>query len=306
MAQAPDDEEASGARQSRGFVIGQVTHPARPIDPALYLVATPIGNLADITLRALEVLAAADVIACEDTRVSRVLLERYGIARRPYAYHEHNAQTAGEKLLAVLDEGKSVALISDAGTPLVSDPGYRLVGSAFAAGHRIIPVPGASAPLAALSASGLPTDSFFFAGFLPQKEKARRERLAELEKVPGTLIFFESPHRLPAALADCASVLGEARQGAVCRELTKAFEETRRGTLGELAHAYSAGGAVRGEIVILIAPYAAPAARMDDADEVLAELLAALPPAQAATEAARRTGLPRKDLYNRLLALKRR
>lgn len=288
----------------KGFRIGQAAFPAPPLDPGLYLVSTPIGNLSDISLRALQTLAGADVLACEDSRVTRVLLERYGIAKRPYVYHEHNARGAGPKLLAALEEGRSVALVSDAGTPLVSDPGYRLVESVLAAGHRVVPIPGASAPLAALAASGLPTDSFFFAGFLPQKEKARQGRLAELERIPGTLIFFESPRRIAATLADCAAVLGEGRQGAVCRELTKAFEETRRGPLGELAKSF-AEGAVKGEIVLLIAPYEPAAPDAVDADSLLEELVATMSPGQAASEVARLTGLPRKTLYQRLLAMKR-
>lgn len=287
------------------YTIGQTIFPARPIEPALYLVATPIGNLGDITIRALETLAAADVVACEDTRVTRVLLQRYGIARRPVAYHEHNAQTAGQTLIAALEDERSVALVSDAGTPLVSDPGFRLVESALAAGHKVVSVPGASAPLAALAASGLPSDSFFFAGFLPNRQKARRERLAALQSVPATLIFFESPHRIVDALADCVAVMGEARRAAVGRELTKAFEETRRGTLGELAALYRAGGTVKGEIVLVIAPPAAADTVALDVDAVLTELVETMPPAMAASEAAKLTGRPRRELYQRLLSMKR-
>lgn len=301
-----DERAHAGAQPARVFTVGQAVLDARPIEPALYLVATPIGNLGDITLRALEVLAAADTLACEDTRVSRVLLERYGIARKPQAYHEHNAETAGPKLIAALGQGRSVALISDAGTPLVSDPGYRLVEAALAAGHRVIPVPGASAPLAALTASGLPSDSFFFAGFLPQKTKARRDRLTELAGIPGTLIFFESPHRLAAALGDCGATLGPQRNAAVCRELTKAYEEVRRGTLGELAAFYGGAGTVRGEIVLLVAPPEAVVAEIGDAEALLADLARDMSPGRAASEAARLTGLPRKMLYERLLALKER
>ena len=180
----------------RSFVIGGTQVAARPLDPALYLVATPIGNLGDITLRALETLAACDLLACEDTRVTRVLLDRYGISRKPVAYHEHNAAEAGPKLIAALEAGQSVALVSDAGTPLVSDPGFRLVGQAVAAGIRVISVPGASAVLTALTASGLPSDAFLFAGFLPVKGGQRRARLEALKTVPATLVFFKSPRRL--------------------------------------------------------------------------------------------------------------
>ncbi|NKN35146.1 16S rRNA (cytidine(1402)-2'-O)-methyltransferase [Agrobacterium sp. a22-2] len=278
---------------------------ARPLEPALYLVATPIGNLGDITLRALETLAGADVLACEDTRVTRVLLDRYGIDNRPYAYHEHNATTVGPKLIEALAQGRSVALVSDAGTPLVSDPGYRLGQLAIEAGHRVVPIPGASAPLAALVGSGLPSDAFFFAGFLPTKDKARRDRLTQLQAVPATLMFFESPHRIGATLTAAADVLGDARPASVCRELTKTFEEFRRGGLRELADYYSDDRVVKGEIVLVVGPPAAPEApSQGDVDGVLIELAGALPMAKAATEAAKRTGLPRKDLYQRLLELK--
>lgn len=277
---------------------------ARPLEPALYLVATPIGNLGDITLRALETLAGADVLACEDTRVTRVLLDRYGIENRPYAYHEHNADEAGPRLLAALEGGKSVALVSDAGTPLVSDPGYRLGQMAIEAGYRVVPIPGASAPLAALVGSGLPNDAFLFAGFLPTKDKAKRDRLRELARVPATLIFFESPHRIGDTLVAAAEELGAERQASVCRELTKTFEEFRRGGLGDLAADY-ADRTVKGEIVLVIGPpppEEAPGAA--DVDSLLGELSATMPTAKAATEAARLTGLPRKELYQRLLELK--
>src|SRR5262245_50828725 len=211
----------------RTFVIAQAEIPARPLAPALYLVATPIGNLADITIRALETLAAADILACEDTRVTRVLLDRYGIRQRPTPYHEHNADEAGPRLIAALTEGRSVALVSDAGTPLVSDPGYRLVERALEAGIKVVPIPGASAVLAALTASGLPSDAFLFAGFLPAKAGQRLTRLEGLKSAPATLIFFESPHRLADTLQAMANALGDGRRAVVARELTKAFEEMR-------------------------------------------------------------------------------
>jgi 16S rRNA (cytidine1402-2'-O)-methyltransferase len=298
-------DEDVNMRTARGsYRIRTLEVEARPLEPALYLVATPIGNLGDITLRALETLAAADVVAAEDTRVTRVLLDRFAIAARPYAYHEHNADDVGPKLIAALAQGKSVALVSDAGTPLVSDPGYRLVKEAVAAGYRVIPVPGPSSTITALSASGLPSDSFYFAGFLPQKEKARRDRLEAVKSIPGTLIFFESPHRLPSSLADMAAVLGD-REASVCRELTKAFEEFRRGTLGELAGHYAENDNVKGEIVICVAPpdkETAPEGQ--DLDDLLGLLLQEMTVSRAAAEAARQTGLPKKDLYQRLLALK--
>ncbi|MDH4411997.1 MAG: 16S rRNA (cytidine(1402)-2'-O)-methyltransferase [Rhizobium sp.] len=299
-----EDKNAATVPGSKRYRLNDTPVAARPLEPALYLVATPIGNLGDITIRALETLAGADVLACEDTRVTRVLLDRYGIENRPYAYHEHNADEAGARLLAALEAGKSVALVSDAGTPLVSDPGYRLGQLAIEAGHRVVPIPGASAPLAALVGSGLPNDAFLFAGFLPTKDKAKRDRLRELSKVPATLIFFESPHRIGDTLAAAADELGHDRPASVCRELTKTFEEFRRGPLGDLAQDY-ADKTVKGEIVLVIgppAPDAAPDAA--DVDSLLAELSASMPTAKAATEAAKLTGLPRKDLYQRLLELK--
>jgi 16S rRNA (cytidine1402-2'-O)-methyltransferase len=275
---------------------------ARPLAPGLYIVATPIGNLGDVTLRGLSTLAAADLIACEDTRVTRVLTVRYGIATPLIAYHDHNAEKQRPKLLAMLADHKAVALVSDAGTPLVSDPGYRLVVEAAATGHRVVPIPGASAVMAGLVASGLATDSFLFAGFLPVKTAARRKRLALLAGVPATLIFFESPQRLPASLADMAEVLG-ARDAAVTRELTKAFETVRRGTLAGLAAAY-AGAAPKGEIVILVGPPGEVVPDEGAADRMLGELLATHSLKEAVAEAAAATGLPRRDLYRRALALR--
>ena len=286
------------------YLIGQAEVPARPLEAALYLVATPIGNLADITLRALETLAAADILACEDTRVSRVLLERYGIRRRTTAYHEHNAAEAGPKLVAALEEGKSVALISDAGTPLVSDPGYRLVGEALEKGIRVVPVPGPSAALAALTASGLPSDTFLFAGFLPVKAGQRQARLEELKAVPATLVFYESPRRLAEALAAMAQALGGARAAAVGRELTKAFEEVRRGALADLAAHYAAADTPKGEIVVCVGPPLPGEPSADDIDALLVSLARDMPASKAAAEAARMTGQPKQALYRRLLDLR--
>lgn len=288
----------------KSYQIGRTEFDAGPLEPALYLVATPIGNLSDITLRGLETLSAADILACEDTRVTRVLLSRYGIQSRPFAYHEHNANRAGPVLLAALAEGKSVALISDAGTPLISDPGFRLVEQALAEGVRIVPIPGASAPLAALVASGLPSDSFFFAGFLPNRDKARRERLARLSGIPATLLFFESPRRLQKALQACSEQLGPDRQAAVCREMTKRYEEIQRGTLHDLVQHFAGRQHLKGEIVLAVAPPADEPASDEDAEDLLRTLMQNQSPAKAATEAARRTGLPRKELYQRLLAMK--
>lgn len=295
---------AEGSSERRTYLVGQAEMPARPLAPALYLVATPIGNLGDVTLRALETLAAADILACEDTRVTRTLLSRYGIRQRPVAYHEHNAGEAGPRLIAAIGEGRSVALVSDAGTPLVSDPGFRLVEAARAEGMKVVPVPGASAALAALTASGLPSDAFFFAGFLPVKAGARSTRLAEMKTVPGTLIFFESPNRLADSLSAMAGTLGD-RQAAVCRELTKAFEEIRTGTLGDLAAHYAEAGAPKGEVVVCVAPPAPEAAPDEaDVDAMLRSLAGEMGASKAAAEAARLTGLRKADLYRRLLELK--
>lgn len=216
----------------------------------LYLVATPIGNLADISHRALQVLRDAAVIACEDTRHTRKLLQHYGINTRTVSYHEHNEQQRAHELIALLNEGSDVAVVSDAGTPAISDPGFRLVRAAIENGITVTPVPGPSALISALVAAGLPTDEFFFGGFLPARSSARRARLSELRAIPGTLIFYEAPHRLAASLRDAYEVLGE-REAVVARELTKLHEEIRRGRLGELAE-YYANVEPRGEIVLLI------------------------------------------------------
>ncbi len=289
--------------QPKTYVVGQAEIAARPLDCALYLVATPIGNLGDITLRALETIAAADLLACEDTRVTRVLLGRYGIRQRPVAYHEHNAAEAGPKLIAALEEGRSVALVSDAGTPLVSDPGFRLVEQALAAGIRVVPIPGPSAVLAALTASGLPSDAFLFAGFLPVKDGQRKTRLTELDAVPATLIFFESPRRLADTLVAMAEVLGD-RPAAIGRELTKTFEEMRTGTLSQLAAHYAEAPTPKGEIVVCVGPPEEKADAPGDVDRLLTSLAAEMPASKAAAEAARMTGQPKQALYRRLLELK--
>lgn len=288
----------------KSYLIGQTTVMARPLEAALYLVATPIGNLADITLRALETLAAADVLACEDTRVTRVLLDRYGIRQRPLAYHEHNAAEAGPRLLAALEAGRSVALVSDAGTPLVSDPGFRLVNEVLSRGIRVVPVPGPSAVLAALTASGLPSDAFLFAGFLPVKDGQRRSRLEELKAVPATLIFFESPRRLADTLGAMADVLGADRQAAIGRELTKTFEEMRAGTLERLAAHYVEADTPKGEIVVCVGPPIEQPVLAADVDQLLLSLAKEMPASKAAVEAARMTGGQKPALYRRLLELR--
>lgn len=290
----------------REYVIGGTPMRARPLEPALYIVSTPIGNLGDMTLRGLEVLASADVLACEDTRVTRVLLDRYGISRRPVSYHEHNAAESGAKLIAALLAGKSVALVSDAGTPLVSDPGFRLVGEAREAGIRVVPVPGASAILAALAASGLPTDVFMFCGFLPAKHGQRQSKLESLKTIDATLVFYESPNRAAATLSDMVAVFGGEREAALCRELTKAYETIVTLPLAELAKQFDGEERIRGEVVLLIGPPSGDAMPQsaEDIDKLLLSLAEELPPSKAAGEAARMTGGQKSVLYQRLMQLK--
>ena len=274
----------------------------RPLEPGLYLVATPIGNARDITLRALDVLAGAQVVACEDTRTTAKLLGMHGVAARLTAYHEHNAARVRPALLARLARGEAVALVADAGTPLISDPGYRLVAAARDAGVAVTAVPGASAPLAALCVSGLPTDRFLFAGFLPARRAARRRGLEALATVDATLLMFESARRLAGSLADMADVLGP-REAAVARELTKRFEEVRRGPLGELAAHYADAGPPKGEVVVVVGP---PGPREFDDETVdarLREALAENSVRDAAASVSAMTGLPRRGLYARALAL---
>ena len=269
----------------------------------LYLVATPIGNLADISLRALSVLARADVIYAEDKRHSATLLNHYAIKAPLRSYHEHNAEKERPNILAALTRGERVALISDAGTPLISDPGYKLVRDVVADGHAAISIPGASAPLTALTAAGLPTDTFLFAGFLPTRKEARRSRIKELAQVPATLIFFEAPTRLADSLGDLSEVLGQ-RQAVVARELTKLNEEFARGDLKELAAVY-VERAVKGEIVILVGP--PTAAEIADAD--IEERLEAALPEMSLRDAARviadELDVPKARVYDLGLALKR-
>lgn len=282
-------------------IAGQV-YQARPLPCGLYIVATPIGNLADITIRALETLAAADCIACEDTRISARLLQRYVIDRKLIAYHEHNARRAGAEILKRIGQGQSVALISDAGTPIISDPGQRLVRDARQAGLAVWPIPGPSAAIAALSASGLPADRFHFEGFLPSKAGARRDRLRSMAAMADTLVFYESPSRLAASLADIAAELGNLRSLCVFREMTKLHEEAVAGTAGELADRF-ADKKVKGEIVILAAPD--ETGEKTDIDALLGELLEKMNVSRAAAEAAALTGLPKRDLYRQALLLSR-
>src|SRR5450755_4041724 len=266
------DSNTAGTGWPRRYTVAGNEVEAPPVAAGLYLVATPIGNLRDISLRALETLAAADVIACEDSRVTRKLLDHYGIATPLTPYHEHNAVAARPKLLARLAAAEAIALVSDAGTPLISDPGFKLVRAVCEAGLPVSAAPGPSAALTALAVAGLPTDRFFFEGFLPPKDGARRNRIAELTQIPATLVLFETGPRIAAALAALADGLGD-RSAAVCRELTKLHEEVRRDTLAALARAYAAGGETRGEFVLVIAPPEAPAVSAEDVDALLRQAL---------------------------------
>jgi 16S rRNA (cytidine1402-2'-O)-methyltransferase len=290
-------------RDARHYLLNGQSAVAPPLAGGLHLVATPIGNLRDVTVRALEALAAADLIACEDTRVSRKLLDHYGISTPLTPYHEHNAAEARPKLIARLAQGCALALISDAGTPLVSDPGYRLVREALAGGYAVTALPGASAVLAALTVCGLPPDRFFFEGFLPVKAGQRRARIAELNRIPGTLVLFETGPRIAASLAELAAGLGN-RAAAICRELTKLHEEVRRGDLGTLACDYAGAAETRGEIVIVIAPPDRQL-RTDaaDLDSLLRSALHRLSLKEAVAEIAAVTGLPRRQVYQRALEL---
>ena len=287
---------------ARSFHLDGREQPVPPLRPGLHLVATPIGNLGDVTLRALATLAGADLIACEDTRVTKKLLDRYGIRTPLTPYHDHNAAAARPKILARLREGAAVALVSDAGTPLVSDPGYRLVRAAQELSVAVTAVPGASAVLAALAVAGLPTDRFFFEGFLPPKEAARRARIAELMRVPATLVLFETGPRVAAALAALAAGLGD-RPAAVCRELTKMHEEVRRDGLAALARHYAEGGETRGEFVLVVAPPADPAPAAEDVDALLREAMRTQTLRDAVGAVAAATGEPRAAVYRRALAL---
>jgi 16S rRNA (cytidine1402-2'-O)-methyltransferase len=297
----PADPPGTVSGGRRYLLKGQAIE-APALAPGLHVVATPIGNLRDITLRALETLAAADLIACEDTRVTRKLIEHYGITTPLTSYHEHNAGEARPKLLVRLAQGAAVALVSDAGTPLISDPGFKLAREAGAAGHAVTALPGPSAVLAALTISGLPTDRFMFEGFLPAREGQRRKRIEEIKLIPATLVLFESGPRIAAALADLAAGLGP-REAAVCRELTKFYEEVRRGDLASLAHEYAAGAEERGEIVIVIAPPGAPASDAADLDTLLRQALGRVSVKEAVAEIAAVTGRPRREVYQRALTL---
>lgn len=276
--------------------------PNAGLDPGLYIVATPIGNLSDLSPRAASVLAQADLIAVEDSRVTAVLLRHVGIKRPMMAYHDHNADRVRPGLIERMGR-EAIALVSDAGTPLISDPGFKLVRDARAAGHTITTIPGPCAAIAALTLAGLPTDRFFFLGFLPPKEKARADAIAEVAAVRATLIFYESGPRLGATLATLAAGLGD-REAAVAREISKTYEECVTGTLTSLSARY-ADAPPRGEIVVIVAPPGeAPPPEEEDVDALLADAITRLSTGQAASEVAKATGLPRRDLYARAMAMK--
>jgi 16S rRNA (cytidine1402-2'-O)-methyltransferase len=278
--------------------------PAQTLQPGLYVVSTPIGNLRDITLRALDVLSAVEEVLAEDTRVAGKLMSAYGLRVKLSPYHDHNGAERRPGLISRMQAGAKIALISDAGTPLVSDPGWKLAHDALEQGVRVFPIPGASAMLAGLVASGLPSDQFLFAGFLPPKSGARRAAAEALKTVPGTLIFYESGPRLAASLEDLAMALGGNRQAAVARELTKLFEETRRGTLAELAAHYAEAGPPRGEIVLLVGPPLDTEVTQENLDAALLDALRDQPTKAAANAVADALGLPKRDVYQRALQLK--
>ena len=295
--------EAAEEAARRTYALGGQIATAPRAEPGLYLVATPIGNLGDITLRGLETLAGVDIIACEDTRITRRLTERYAISAELKPYHEHNAAAARPKILEKLAQGASIALVSDAGTPLISDPGFKLVREVCAAGHNVVAVPGASSVLTALSVAALPTDRFFFEGFLPAKQTARRARLTELAKIEATLVMFESGNRVQETLADLAGIMAT-RDAAICRELTKLHEEIKRAPIAELARNADALE-TRGEFVLVIGPPPADAERMaqDEIDDLLRSSLARDSVRDAVAHAVELSGRPRREIYARALEL---
>ena len=300
-----EQSEANDGQAGGGQATGGQARRKPPLAPGLHIVATPIGNLGDITLRALDVLRAADLVACEDTRVFAKLASHYGISVPTVAYSDATQDLAEPRIVRALAAGKRVALVSDAGMPLISDPGYRLVQAAIAGGHAVTSAPGASAVPMALALSGLPTDRFYFGGFLPAREGDRRRAIGAVAGMPATLVFFEAPHRLLESLIDLADLLGD-RAAAVARELTKLFEEVRRAPLPELAAHYAEHPDVKGEIVIVIAP-PGEAGAPDGAvlDGALRTAMAGASIKDAASEVAARFGLKRRDVYARALELKR-
>ncbi len=290
----------------KSFTLFGHIHPAPRLPSGLYIVATPIGNLGDISIRALATLAASDMILAEDKRISKGLMTHYGIKTKMVSYHEHNAEAMRPEIMDKLAAGQVIAQISDAGTPLISDPGFKLVEAALETSQRVVPIPGASAILTALVGAGLPTDKFYFEGFLPNKSSERRRRIRELEMIPGTLVFFEAPHRVQETLTDLADVLGD-RPAAAARELTKKFEEIRRGSLGDLAKAYIEGAEIRGEFVLLVGASVKDATSLTDADIdiKLRDALAVYSVKDAAAIVSADLGLPKRQVYARALLLQR-
>ncbi len=294
-------EDAEGSAD-RTFSLGGHVLTAPKAAPGLHLVATPIGNLGDITLRALETLAAVDIIACEDTRITRRLTERYAISALLKPYHEHNAALARPKILERLAQGASIALVSDAGTPLISDPGFKLVREVCAAGFQVIALPGPSSVLTALAVAALPTDRFFFEGFLPPKQTARRARLTELSRIDATLVMFESGNRVQDTLADLAGIMGD-RDAAICREMTKLHEEIKRGPVSQLALAADTLE-TRGEFVLVIGPPTGTTIMAaDQLDELLLNSLRHDSVKDAVAHAVELSGRPRREIYARALEL---
>jgi 16S rRNA (cytidine1402-2'-O)-methyltransferase len=297
-------EGLAGPSERTFTLAGHLLTAPKPV-PGLYLVATPIGNLGDITLRALETLAGVDIIACEDTRITRRLTERYAITAQLKPYHEHNAALARPKILERLAQGASIALVSDAGTPLISDPGFKLVREVCAAGHSVIALPGPSSVLAALAVAALPTDRFFFEGFLPPKETARRARLTELSRIDATLVMFESGNRVQDTLADLAGIMGD-RDAAICREMTKLHEDIKRGRMSQLALSADTLE-TRGEFVLVIGPPAGAAMMAaDQLDELLLNSLKRDSVKDAVAHAVELSGRPRREIYARALELSKR
>ena len=284
------------------FVIEGQQFNAPKIESAIYVVSTPIGNLGDITLRALQTLASVDCIACEDTRVTRKLLNRYCINKQLIPYHEHNGEQQRPKILKLLKNNKSVALVSDAGTPLISDPGFQLVNVILDSGYKVIPIPGVSALITALVGSGLATDQFLYLGFLPTKKIARCKKLEELKFIQSTLIFYESPKRILAVLEDMNQIFGGDRNAVIARELTKKFETIERGTLSSLSKLKS--DELRGEIVLIIGPPLEKTFSDAEVDSLLLEQLKIEPISSAAASVAKFSGRGKSEIYKRALQLK--
>ncbi|MEO0551061.1 MAG: 16S rRNA (cytidine(1402)-2'-O)-methyltransferase [Pseudomonadota bacterium] len=304
-SELPSSNQSQAGKAARGLPDSKTgAAHVQPLDTGLYIVSTPIGNLRDITLRAIDTLQAADEVLAEDTRVARKLFDTYNIRSKVSPYHDHNGAQRRPELLEKLKDGAAIALISDAGTPLVSDPGWKLVHAVLEEGMKVIPIPGASALLAGLVASGVASDRFMFCGFLPAKSGARQKEARALAGVEASLVFYESGPRLAASLQDLADIMGAQREAAVARELTKLFEETRRGTLSELAAHYQEAGAPKGEIVLLIGPPIAEEITPERLDAALYAALQSGSVKAASAEVAELLGIPKREAYQRALQLK--